>query len=446
MVAYIRGIMKRDVIVIGSGISGLLSALALSREGKKVMILEKESYIGGVCRSYDVKGYRVDTGPHIITRLENGPLKELMDRYLKIVPQFVPSGKYYVKIGSDIKPFPWSINSWLTFGLLPMTDRLLLMRALFNIMYLKNAGKDFSDITLSQILPNKVSITTRRFLDWLCYFMVGTSIENAPISRFVDNKTNNPRSVPYVGKLYDLFIKEGATDQGYPKGGLQSIINSIVESFPKDRVEIKTNVAVKKIECGERVKGVITSEDCFDCDTVVYSGFSSDLPYLIDNLPGEYIQNLTSIKRVNSLSIWLGLTKKIFNNYGTEMWVDSDPYAWVIPTSNYDPALAPKGNQLVGFAFTLPGSYDASTIKRKAFQTIVDNIPDIEKHIDMIHYQELIPEKASWGINCGFGDIRTPINNLYCVGTDTTKRSAGVNRSAYSVMEFLKIIKADGNL
>ena len=437
---------KNDVIVIGSGISGLLSALALSREGKKVVILEKESYIGGVCRSYDVNGYRVDTGPHIITRLENGPLKELMDRYFKIVPEFIPSGKYYVKIGSEIKPFPWSINAWLTFGLLPMTDRLLLMRALFNILYLKNSGKDFSNITLSQILPNKVSLTTRRFLDWLCYFMVGTSIENAPISRFVDNKTHHPRTVPYVGKLYDLFIKEGATDQGYPKGGLQSIVSSIVESFPKDTVEIRTNVAVKRIECGERVEGVVTTDDSYDCDTVVYSGFSSDLPHLIDSLPVAYTKNLTSIKRVNSLTIWLGLTKKIFNNYGSEMWVDSDPYAWVIPTSNYDPTLAPNGNQLVGFAFTLPGEYDASTIKKRAFQTIVDNIPDIETHIDMIHYQELIPEKASWGINCGFGDVKTPIKNLYCVGTDTTKRSAGVNRSAYSVLEFLDIIKSDGNL
>jgi phytoene dehydrogenase-like protein len=276
--------------------------------------------------------------------------------------------------------------------------------------------------------------------------MVGTSIENAPISRFVDNKTNNPKSVPYIGKLYDLFIKEGATDQGYPKGGLQSIVNSIVESFPKDSVEIKTNAAVKKIECDESVQGVITSDESFDCNTVVYSGFSSDLPYLIDDLPTEYIKNIRSIKRVNSLTIWLGLTRKFFNNYGSEMWVDSDPYAWVIPTSNYDHTLAPKGNQLVGFAFTLPGIYDESTIRKKAYQTIVDNMPDIEKHIDMIHYQELIPEKASWGINCGFGDIRTPIKNLYCVGTDTTKRSAGVNRSAYSVMEFLKIIKADKNL
>jgi phytoene dehydrogenase-like protein len=437
---------KNDVIVIGSGISGLLSALALSREGKKVVILEKEGYIGGVCRSYDINGYRVDTGPHAITRLENGPLRELMDRYFSIVPQFIPFGKYYVRIGGEVKPFPWSINAWLTFGLIPMTDRLLLMRALFNTLYLANAGKDFSNITLSEVLPDKVSMTTRRFLDWLCYFMVGTSIENAPISRFVDNKTHHPRSIPYVGKIYDLFVTEGATDQGYPKGGLQSIVNAILASFPKDSVEIKTNEPVLRIECSDRVEGVITSEDSYDCETAVYSGFSSDLPHMIDGLPAAYTKNLTAIKRVNSLTIWLGLTGKLFTNYGSEMWIDADPYAWMVPTSNYDPALAPKGNQLVGFAFTLPGDYNPSTIKKKAFKTIVDNIPDIEKHIDMIHYQELIPEKASWGINCGFGDVRTPIKNLYCVGTDTTKRSAGVNRAAYSVSRLLEVIKSDGNL
>ncbi|HUM81505.1 MAG TPA: FAD-dependent oxidoreductase, partial [Methanothrix sp.] len=201
-----------DAIVIGSGISGLLSALALSREGKRVAILEKESYIGGVCRSYDVNGYRVDTGPHAITRLENGPLRQLMDKYFDVVPQFIPFGKYYVRIGGEVKPFPWSINAWLTFGLIPKKDRLLLIKALFNTLYLAKSGKDFSNITLSEVLPDRISLTTRRFLDWLCYFLVGASIENAPISRFVDNKTHNPRSIPSVGKIYDLFITEGATD------------------------------------------------------------------------------------------------------------------------------------------------------------------------------------------------------------------------------------------
>ena len=54
---------KYDVIVVGAGVSGLLSALSLSKEGKSVLILEKEDYVGGVCRSYKVQGYTVDTGP-----------------------------------------------------------------------------------------------------------------------------------------------------------------------------------------------------------------------------------------------------------------------------------------------------------------------------------------------------------------------------------------------
>ena len=438
--------IKKDVIVIGAGISGLLSALALSKEGKKVLILEKENYFGGVCRSYDVNGYRVDTGPHAITRLENGPLKELMDRYFTTVPEFIPFGTYYVRRGNEVKPFPWSIRAWMTFNLLPMTDRLLLMGALFHALYLTGKGRNFSTITLSEILPDKVSMRTRRFLDWLCYFMVGTSIENAPISRFVDNKTHHPRTIPYVGKIYDLFLKEGAKDQGYPRGGLQSIVHCILESFPKDRVEIKTHEPVKKIESSDRVKQVITAEDSYPCETVVFSGFASDLPSLVDGLPEEYARNLASIKRVKSITIWLGLSKKFFANYGSEMWVESDPYAWVVPTSNFDPSLAPDGNQLVGFAFTQPGEYHASAIKKKAFQSIVDTIPGIEKHINMVHYQELIPEKASWGIHCGFGDVRTPVKNLYCVGTDTIKRSAGVSRAAYSVLKLLDILKSDGNM
>ena len=443
---------KNDVVVVGSGISGLLTALALSREGKNVLILEKEDHIGGVCRSYEVDGYRLDTGPHAITRLKSGPLKVLMDRYFSVVPQFVPFGKYYVRMGDEVKPFPWSINSWLTFGLIPMTDRLLLMRALFNTLYLLHSGKDFSNIPLSAVLPNDLSSTTRRFLDWLCYFMVGTSADNAPISRFIDNKIHNTHSVPYVGKLYDLFITEGAKDQGYPKGGLQSIINSIISSFPEGRVKIITNERVLKIDGARRgdqvvrADRVISNRDSYECDMVVYSGFSSKLPVLVDGLPAEYTENLSTIKKVRSLTIWLGLTKRLFPNYGSEMWVDSDPYAWVVPTTNYDPTLAPRGNQLVGIAFTLDGEYDIQEMKRKAFQSIIQKVPNIEDYIDMIHYQELIPEKASWALNLGFGDVRTPVKNLYCVGTDTEKRSAGVNRSAYSVLRCLDLMRSDGAL
>ena len=105
------------------------------------------------------------------------------------------------------------------------------------------------------------------------------------------------------------------------------------------------------------------------------------------------------------------------------MWLDSEPYAWFVPTSNYDSSLAPKGKQLVSFAFTRPSEYNGSMIRKKAFDEIIKTIPHIDEN--MIQYQELIHEKASWGINSGFGYIIIPIKNLYCVGTDTEKRSVG---------------------
>lgn len=435
-----------DVIVVGAGISGLLSALALSKEGKTVLIIEKEEHIGGVCRSYEVDGYKVDTGPHAITRLESGPLRELMDRYFDFFPQFIPFGRYYVRINNRLEPFPWNIKDWLMFDLLPLNDRFLLMKSLFDVLYMLNTGKDLSKVPIVDILTDDVSITTKRFLDWLSYFMVGTSMENAPISRFIDNKDHKPSSIPYLGRLYNLLVTEGATDQGYPIGGLQSIVDSILNSFPKNSVEIKTNESVSKIQSNDGVEGVITKEDSYDCNAVIYSGFASDLPNLVDDLPMEYIKNLESIGNVNSLTIWLGLRKKIFKNNGSEMWIDSYPYAWAVPTSNYDPGLAPKGNQLVGFAFILPEKYDSSAIKKKALDAILDTIPRIEKDIDMIHYQELIPEKASWSINSGFGGVKTPVSNLYTVGTDAEKRSAGVSRAAYSVLKCINLMRSDGSL
>ena len=64
----------------------------------------------------------------------------------------------------------------------------------------------------------------------------------------------------------------------------------------------------------------------------------------------------------------------------------------------------------------------------------------------MIHYQELVPEKATWSINAGFGDITTPIGNMYCVGSDSYKRSMGLTRSSYSVLKMLETMGIDGHL
>ncbi|MBQ1438984.1 MAG: FAD-dependent oxidoreductase, partial [Solobacterium sp.] len=59
--------MKADVLIIGAGFAGAVSARALADAGKKVVILEKRNHIGGNAYDYldenDVM--RHEYGPHI---------------------------------------------------------------------------------------------------------------------------------------------------------------------------------------------------------------------------------------------------------------------------------------------------------------------------------------------------------------------------------------------
>ncbi len=449
---------------MGAGVSGLLSALSLSKEGKSVLVLEKEGYVGGVCRSYKVQGYTVDTGPHIITRLDSGPLKVLMNKYFEVIPNFVPFGKYYLRINGQIKDFPWSLKDWMMFDLLPVEDRSLLMKSLIDIAYMMNSGRDMTRVSIKDIMPGSISPTAVAFLDYLSYFMLGTGPENAPVSRFIDrkeyktekHKEENGFSIPYVGKMYNLLIGGTPTDQYYPKGGIQKIVDSLMYSMPPS---VKINLGEELLAINtetvnrgysEKITGVTTDKGQYQADVVIYSGFATDIPKLVSTpLSQRYVENLSKIEKVNSLSIWLGLDEQVFKEDASEMWVSTstDTYhTWLIPTSNYDPHLAPKDKHLVGFAFVVPEGTGSEEMKRKARNTIFSNIPALEKHMDMIHYQELVPEKATWNMNAGFGDVKTPIDNMYCVGSDSFKRSMGLTRTSYSIIKMLETVRADGNL
>lgn len=58
-----------DVIVIGSGISGLTAAAALSRSGQKVLLLEQHWLAGGLTQSFKREQWHFATGVHYLTGL-----------------------------------------------------------------------------------------------------------------------------------------------------------------------------------------------------------------------------------------------------------------------------------------------------------------------------------------------------------------------------------------
>jgi squalene-associated FAD-dependent desaturase len=60
--------MMPDVIVIGGGLAGLACGVALADRGKKVVVLERDTLLGGRARSWtdEKTGDTVDIGPHVL--------------------------------------------------------------------------------------------------------------------------------------------------------------------------------------------------------------------------------------------------------------------------------------------------------------------------------------------------------------------------------------------
>jgi phytoene dehydrogenase-like protein len=58
--------MKYDVVVVGAGAAGLVSACLLAKSGKKVALVERHRYFGGRAMEHRFRGHQLGMGSHLV--------------------------------------------------------------------------------------------------------------------------------------------------------------------------------------------------------------------------------------------------------------------------------------------------------------------------------------------------------------------------------------------
>lgn len=264
-----------DAVVIGGGHNGLVAAATLAKTGRKVLVLEAGSEVGGAARTEEfAPGFRVSTIAHLLNRLHPDVVKTLeLEKYgLKVArTDFMPS----VALSRDGPPLvlhgaygevltganPSEQSAWKELraqllryaGILkPFLSRRppdLAGMSLFetaalgqSALALKKLGKEDMRDFLRVLLMNVADLLDEQLAD---IRLKGLLAFDATLGSHL-----GPRSpTSLLGLYYRLAGETGgaAGAQVLPQGGMGAVVAAIRASAEKAGVTIRTSAPVARI-------------------------------------------------------------------------------------------------------------------------------------------------------------------------------------------------------
>jgi protoporphyrinogen/coproporphyrinogen III oxidase len=115
---------QRDAIIIGAGITGLVTAYELQKRGLNVLLLERDSEVGGVMRSERRDGYLLEWGPN--SYLESEEADRLIQE-LDLDSKFVtadPKAPRFLYFRGALEPVPMNPIAFFSSRLLSLKGKL----------------------------------------------------------------------------------------------------------------------------------------------------------------------------------------------------------------------------------------------------------------------------------------------------------------------------------
>ncbi|HEY9863203.1 MAG TPA: carotenoid isomerase [Candidatus Obscuribacterales bacterium] len=479
-----------DVIVIGSGIGGLVTATQLAAKGARVLVLESYIIPGGSSGYFERDGYRFDVGASMIFGFGDKGTTNLLTRALQAVDmtlETIPDPvQIHYHLPNDLKlrvhrdyekflqelitRFPqeekgirkfydecWNVFNCLnSMELLSLEEPRYLMRVFFQ--------EPGSCLGLVQYLPQNVGDIAKRY------------ITDPEVLKFIDIEcycwSVVPADLTPMINAGMVFSDRHYGGINYPKGGVGQIAIKLVEGLEKFGGKIQYKARAKQIvlENGkavgvELIDGKIYRGKRIVSNATRWDTFGKLIP--LESMPrAEKKWRERYQKSPSFLSLHLGVEASILppetdcHHIIVENWDKmEEPEGTIfvsIPTL-LDPSLAPVGYHII-HAFTpswiddwekLPESeYEAK--KEQAAGRIIDRLEILFPGLDAgLDYMEVgtarshrrflnrqdgtygpIPAHKLKGL-LGMPFNRTSIRGLYCVG-DSTFPGQGLNAVAFS--------------
>lgn len=336
-----------DVVVIGAGMGGMLAACQLAQAGKRVLLVENLSFLGGRFSGFQVKGSEIPSGAfHTFPHGDTGPFAQALRRSgvdikisrAKVFASFHIHGEHIIARNSidALRIFP-------TFG-----EKISVIRGLLQTWLKKDYEASFGDWLLEIGLSDLIQSVIDRYYQ----FSLSTTVFDLPYSE--------------GRKVTEMIFKYGLP--GVPKGGAREVARQLGLAVKNAGVVIRKNTRAQNLLLDDdRVSGV-TLFDRRQKET-----YKVKTPLIISNIgPGKTLKmgedsglcgdNSQPLPLPPPTAIGFKLQilspKSLIDHDSIMFCLDTKRVAGILQASNVDPNLAPPGKHLLISHQTIPQGAD----------------------------------------------------------------------------------------
>lgn len=377
--------MTDRIAVIGGGLGGLASAVVLAARGHKVVLLEKNGWVGGKAAVLEEGGFRFDMGPTILTvpRVLRRILAEAdcdLDRELELVrlePQwrcFFDDGtvldlsEHIGAMAADLDrltPGRGAGEGYRRFQALSerlhgISERFFFWKSVEDLGDTLKLRDSMNAGTLSDVLALRMGSTVAG--------TIRSHVPDARAAQMLDHFTQYVGSSPYGSPAVLCAIAHMQTNDGvwYPMGGTRAVPLALERVARRLGVEIRTGTGVRRLEVtGKRVTAVETESGERIPVSAVVSNMDSVRTYeeLVGGAPAKRFRKRRRYEPACSgVVFYLGLDRGydhllhhdfVFSRDPAEEfdWIyrrgepAPDPTCYIAAPARTEPGVAPPGGE-----------------------------------------------------------------------------------------------------
>lgn len=352
--------MANKTVILGGGISGLTLAWSLSEKGNDCVVLEAESFVGGLAASVEINGYYLDFGPHSFfshdEKIRNLVLNDLFDGKMPEIPRTVKlyfDGRY---LDYPLTPKSVLIQMGLRSGV-----KTLFSFAVEKLSFWKSFSKHKEDTVESWAVRTfGRHLFNRFFKPYTEQFWKTSSDQLSSVAIPSYKKLSFLYTLVWIFKRKvggSSLIDREKLPTYYPVKGFGEIPQRVADKVEEHGGKIHLGARVKKLEKNAEGKLVthytMNGRDLsLTSDTIVSTVPINQLVRMLSPTPPEEIQELT--KKIDFIGLILvcAFTKKVNTLGCAYMYMLNRPYNRITDLHFFSPQTSPEGSNILMFEVT----------------------------------------------------------------------------------------------